>query len=93
MMETKKRKKTGPKPLYGEAKKMVSFRLSPEALTIIKALADKDSLSQAEVLERWARQFKMNLGTDMPEVQSSDTAKFGSDFAMNENRELVGLQR
>ena len=94
-METKKRKKTGPKPLYGEAKKMVSFRLSPEALTIIKALADKDSLSQAEVLERWARQFKTNVAVEMEAAQTSEpatNAAYGSDFATS-NRELVGSQR
>tara|TARA_B100001989_G_C24399621_1_gene393499 strand:+ start:235 stop:525 length:291 start_codon:yes stop_codon:yes gene_type:complete len=96
-METKKRKKTGPKPLYGEAKKMVSFRLSPEALAIIKALADKDSLSQAEVLERWARQFKMNVAVEMEaagaQEQATASAGYTSDFSMNENRELVGSQR
>jgi len=90
MMETKKRKKTGPKPLYGEAKKMVSFRLSPEALAIIKALADKDSLSQAEVLERWARQFRTTVNIELDDEES---ARNTSQFAMNENRELVGLQR
>ena len=89
MMETKKRKKTGPKPLYGEAKKMVSFRLSPEALAIIKALADKDSLSQAEVLERWARQFKTNVAVEM----ENNNAMNSNEFSMNENRELVGSQR
>ena len=83
-METKSRKKTGPKPLYGEAKKMVSFRLSPEALTIIKALADKDSLSQAEVLERWARQFK---------TSQEDTANPTYEAAISENRELVASER
>lgn len=94
MMETKKRKKTGPKPLYGEAKKMVSFRLSPEALAIIKALADKDSLSQAEVLERWARQFKTNVAVEMEAAEAQPVANtsVNSDFAMN-NRELVGAQR
>jgi hypothetical protein len=90
MMETKKRKKTGPKPLYGEAKKMVSFRLSPEALAIIKALADKDSLSQAEVLERWARQFRTTVNIELDDEESTRNT---SQFAMNENRELVGLQR
>ncbi|MCE2928384.1 MAG: hypothetical protein LW817_01990 [Candidatus Caenarcaniphilales bacterium] len=80
MIETKTRKKTGPKPLYGEAKKMVSFRLSPEALTIIKNLADKDSLSQAEVLERWARQYRTGGDED-----------FGQD--LTENRQLIGAQR
>lgn len=84
MMETKSRKKTGPKPLYGEAKKMVSFRLSPEALTIIKALADKESLSQAEVLERWARQFKGS-----PESEEIPTY----ESAISENRELVAAER
>lgn len=83
MIESKTRKKTGPKPLYGEAKKMVSFRLSPEALTIIKNLADKDSLSQAEVLERWARQFKTGV-QDQPQTQEA---------SLSENRELVGSER
>ncbi len=83
MIESKTRKKTGPKPLYGEAKKMVSFRLSPEALTIIKNLADKDSLSQAEVLERWARQFKTGV-QDQPQTQEA---------SLSGNRELVGSER
>jgi hypothetical protein len=82
MMETKTRKKTGPKPLYGEAKKMVSFRLSPEALAIIKTLADRESLSQAEVLERWARQFK---GTGNIDIEQSQEATMA--------RELVGSER
>ncbi len=81
MLETRQRKKTGPKPIYGEAKKMVSFRLSPEALSIIKTLADKENLSQAEVIERWARLFR-NAGT-----AAAATAQFA------ENRELVGAQR
>lgn len=72
------KKKTGPKPLYGEAKKMVSFRLSPEALSIIKELADSENLSQAEVLERWARDFK-NKGS--------------LSMAMTETRELVAAER
>ena len=79
MMETKKRKKTGPKPLYGEAKKMVSFRLSPEAL------ADRENLSQAEVLERWARQFKSS-GNINPEANAQPSA-------FVEERQLVGAQR
>lgn len=83
MIESKTRKKTGPKPLYGEAKKMVSFRLSPEALTIIKNLADKDSLSQAEVLERWARQFKIEV-LDAAMTQEASIA---------ENRHLVAAER
>lgn len=83
MIESKTRKKTGPKPLYGEAKKMVSFRLSPEALAIIKNLADKDSLSQAEVLERWARQFKFEV-QDFPRTQ---------EVSLTENRHLVGAER
>ncbi len=92
MMETKKRKKTGPKPLYGEAKKMVSFRLSPEALTIIKALADRDSLSQAEVLERWARQFKSNVSVEAEQTTAADmNPAYSSGFT--DNRELVGSQR
>jgi hypothetical protein len=90
MMETKKRKKTGPKPLYGEAKKMVSFRLSPEALAIIKALADKDSLSQAEVLERWSRQFRTTVNIELDDEMPAHNT---SQFALNENRELAGLQR
>ena len=49
------RKKTGPKPLYGEAKKMVSFRLSPRALEIIRLVATQKGVSQAEVIEQWAR--------------------------------------
>lgn len=49
------RKKTGPKPLYGEAKKMVSFRLSPRALEIIRHVATQKGVSQAEVIEQWAR--------------------------------------
>lgn len=49
------RKKTGPKPLYGEAKKMVSFRLSPRALEIIRFVATQKGVSQAEVIEQWAR--------------------------------------
>lgn len=85
MMEqqTKQRKKTGPKPIYGEAKKMVSFRLSPEALSIIKALADQENLSQAEVIERWARLFR-NSGT---------TGITSAPETLNENRELVGAER
>jgi hypothetical protein len=81
MMETKSRKKTGPKPIYGEAKKMVSFRLSPEALNIIKNLADRDTLSQAEVLERWARQFKTSGVINTQEAEIS------------EERDLVGAER
>jgi hypothetical protein len=81
MMETKSRKKTGPKPIYGEAKKMVSFRLSPEALNIIKNLADRDTLSQAEVLERWARQFKTSGAINTQEAEIS------------EERDLVGAER
>lgn len=60
MTETIAKKKTGPKPRYGEAKTMVSFRLSPEALSIIKGIAQEKNISQAEVLEQWARQFKTN---------------------------------
>jgi hypothetical protein len=86
MLEQKTRKKTGPKPLYGEAKKMVSFRLSPEALTIIKCLADKDSLSQAEVLERWARQFKLTGSIDLGKAISQEAA-------ISENRDLVAAER
>lgn len=83
--QTKQRKKTGPKPLYGEAKKMVSFRLSPEALAIIKGIADKHQFSQAEVIEQWARKYRdldLNVGSSAP-----------STAAITENRELVGAQR
>lgn len=54
-MNQQSRKKTGPKPLYGEAKKMVSFRLSPRALEIIRHVATQKGVSQAEVIEQWAR--------------------------------------
>ena len=53
--QNQSRKKTGPKPLYGEAKKMVSFRLSPRALEIIRFVATQKGVSQAEVIEQWAR--------------------------------------
>ena len=43
MIETASKKKTGPKPRYGEAKTMVSFRLSPEALIIIKGIAQEST--------------------------------------------------
>ncbi len=79
MMETKTRKKTGPKPLYGEAKKMVSFRLSPEALAIIKTLADRESLSQAEVLERWARQFKGTVDIEQSQEATMARTLVGSE--------------
>ena len=82
MMEQKQRKKPGPKPIYGEAKKMVSFRLSPEALSIIKSLADKENLSQAEVIERWARLFRNSNTTQQP-----------STFNLSDNREFAGAQR
>lgn len=81
MEETRQRKKTGPKPLYGEAKKMVSFRLSPEALAIIKNLADDKNISQAEVIEQWARQFR-KTGTHV----SASSSVLGE-------RELVGAER
>ena len=55
LTQQQSRKKTGPKPLYGEAKKMVSFRLSPRALEIIRDVANKKGVSQAEVIEQWAR--------------------------------------
>jgi len=55
------RKKTGPKPLYGEAKKMVSFRLSPRALEIIRHVATQKGVSQAEVIEQWARLIGSNV--------------------------------
>ena len=54
-VQQQNRKKTGPKPLYGEAKKMVSFRLSPRALEIIRHVATQKGVSQAEVIEQWAR--------------------------------------
>ena len=55
------RKKTGPKPLYGEAKKIVSFRLSPRALEIIRHVATQKGVSQAEVIEQWARLIGSNV--------------------------------
>ena len=64
------RKKTGPKPLYGEAKKMVSFRLSPRALEIIRLVATQKGVSQAEVIEQWARLIGSN--TDGLFAQKSD---------------------
>lgn len=79
--QQKQRKKTGPKPLYGEAKKMVSFRLSPKALSIIKTLADTNNLSQAEIIERWARKFE------------GDATSNPTTVDLAENRELVGAQR
>lgn len=56
----KQRKKTGPSPKYGpdQAKKMVSMRLSPDALNSIKRAAEivfKDS--QADVVEKMTRFF------------------------------------
>ncbi|MDJ0625071.1 MAG: hypothetical protein QNJ31_01735 [Candidatus Caenarcaniphilales bacterium] len=56
----KQRKKTGPSPKYGpdQAKKMVSMRLSPDALNSIKKAAEivfKDS--QADVVEKMTRFF------------------------------------
>lgn len=84
MIETKRqRKKTGPKPLYGEAKKMVSFRLSPEALNIIKALADEQNMSQAEVLERWARDFKNQGVIKAPDTVPANLSA-AREFAANE---------
>lgn len=64
------RKKTGPKPLYGEAKKMVSFRLSPRALEIIRHVATQKGVSQAEVIEQWARLIGSNA--DSPFTQKSE---------------------
>ena len=71
MTETMTKKKTGSKLRYGEAKTMVSFRLSPEALSIIKGIA-QENISQAEVLEQWARQFKNggNLADSAPATTS-----------------------
>jgi hypothetical protein len=58
--KSKQRKKTGPSPKYGpdQAKKMVSMRLSPDALNSIKRAAEivfKDS--QADVVEKMTRFF------------------------------------
>ncbi len=58
--QSKLRKKTGPSPKYGpdQAKKMVSMRLSPDALNSIKRAAEivfKDS--QADVVEKMTRLF------------------------------------
>ena len=66
------RKKTGPKPLYGEAKKMVSFRLSPRALEIIRCVATQKGVSQAEVIEQWARLIGSN--SDSFFTQKTETA-------------------
>jgi hypothetical protein len=59
-LSSKQRKKTGPSPKYGpdQAKKMVSMRLSPDALNSIKKAAEivfKDS--QADVVEKMTRFF------------------------------------
>lgn len=56
----KQRRKTGPSPKYGpdQAKKMVSMRLSPDALKSIKMAAEtvfRDS--QADVVEKIMRFF------------------------------------
>ena len=84
MTETITKKKTGPKPRYGEAKTMVSFRLSPEALSIIKGIAQEKNISQAEVLEKWARQFKSNGSlTDSTSVTTS----------MSLERDIVASER
>lgn len=83
MIETASKKKTGPKPRYGEAKTMVSFRLSPEALIIIKGIAQERNVSQAEVLEQWARQYK--LGGNIEETTGS--------FATSLDRDLVAAER
>ena len=84
MTETIMKKKTGPKPRYGEAKTMVSFRLSPEALSIIKGIAQEKNISQAEVLEQWARQFKSNGSlTDSTSVTTS----------MSLERDIVASER
>ena len=84
MTDTVTKKKTGPKPRYGEAKTMVSFRLSPEALSIIKGIAQEKNISQAEVLEQWARQFKSNGRlTDSTSVTTS----------MSLERDIVASER
>lgn len=73
MTQQQSRKKTGPKPLYGEAKKMVSFRLSPRALEIIRFVATQKGVSQAEVIEQWARLIGSNsdsLFTQKTEVSN-----------------------
>ena len=61
LQQQQSRKKTGPKTLYGEAKKMVSFRLSPRALEIIRLVATQKGVSQAEVIEQWARLIGSNV--------------------------------
>lgn len=54
----RQRKKTGPSPKYGpdQAKKMVSMRLSPDALSSIKLAAERVfGDSQADVIEKVVR--------------------------------------
>lgn len=58
MYGPRNRRKTGPSPKYGpdQAKKMVSMRLSPDALTSIKEAAERVFRdSQADVIERVMR--------------------------------------
>ena len=73
LIQQQSRKKTGPKPLYGEAKKMVSFRLSPAALAIIRHVATQKGVSQAEVIEQWARLIGSN--SDSPFAQKTEAVK------------------
>ncbi|MDX1918363.1 MAG: hypothetical protein SFT81_04405 [Candidatus Caenarcaniphilales bacterium] len=61
---SKQRKKTGPSPKYGpdQAKKMVSMRLSPDALSAIKTAAEKVFRdSQADVVEKMMRYFSPEI--------------------------------
>ena len=75
-LQQNNRKKTGPKPLYGEAKKMVSFRLSPRALEIIRLVATKKGVSQAEVIEQWARLIGSNDESLFAQKQTEATEQF-----------------
>ena len=76
--QNQSRKKTGPKPLYGEAKKMVSFRLSPRALEIIRFVATQKGVSQAEVIEQWARLIGSN--SDGLFIQKADSNELVSSL-------------
>ena len=82
MTDTMTRKKTGPKPKYGAAKTMVSFRLSPGALDIIKSVANEKGISQAEVLEQWSRQFKDSLQQEP--VAASNAISLQRDMVASE---------
>lgn len=48
-------KRKGPKPLYEQPKETTSFRLSLVCMQIIRKESKTKNISQAEVIERWAR--------------------------------------